>query len=226
MRDWYQDRRAKPKPGKKRLRIRLPWPCCIDHDRISIGIDTADKLFGKIRILHLKDTAAFCDDSYPAIFDLIIGYIRTVKVITDGCDDQIEQPVPVRFRKEGLSHIEQGPQRRNTRRVTLALIIGQRLADSLKEFLTLFERLQDQPIHTLAQRTNGRFNRAKAGHDQNRNVWLDYLRAGYDIEAIHLRHSDIDQQQVKMVLLDVFDCNTRVSQRRNSIARAAQDAVA
>jgi hypothetical protein len=74
------------------------------------------------------------------------------------------------------------------------------------------EGLEQQTIHALSQRTDSCFNSAKTGHDQYGNIRLYQLRAGYDIETIHFRHADINQQQINMLLLKMFDRFTRVSQ--------------
>src|SRR5687767_7680816 len=91
----YENCRAQAKLRKKLLCIRLAGSGGIDHHWVTVCIHSTYKLFSKIQILWVKDIAALCNDQYLITLNLIIGRIRTVKMITDSRYDQIKQPVAV-----------------------------------------------------------------------------------------------------------------------------------
>src|ERR1041384_3780965 len=124
-----------------------------------------------------------------------------MQMLTNGADNQFQKPIAVCFSEESLCHVEQGTKRRNTRGISFALIICQRLSYSLEKFLTGIKRLQKETIYTLAQRLDGGLNRAEAGHDQDRSVRLNHLSAGDHVKAIYFRHTNINDEQIKALLL-------------------------
>ena len=223
-RDRDQDRRAQPKRGKKRLRIRLAGTRCIDHDRIPIRVDAADKLRGKIIFLQLKDFTALRDHRDISIFHLIVGNIRTMEMLANRIDNQVEQPIAIRLGKEGFRDIEQRAQGYDARSIPLALVVCQRLLHRLEQLFTFVEWLQEQTIHSLAQGTDGSFDGSETGHNQRGNIRLDHLCTRDHIEAIHFRHANIDQQEINMRLLEMFERDARVGFGYDIITGTAQDA--
>ena len=69
----------------------------------------------------------------------------------------------------------------------------------------------EDAVHTLPQCADGGLDRAEAGHHQYSDIGLGALRARDHIEAIDLRHTDINQQQVNTLVLEMLNRDTRIS---------------
>src|SRR6266545_1794175 len=149
-----------------------------------------------------------------------------MQVIADCSENQIQQLVTIGLREKSLGDVEQWTERLHTRRIALALIIGQHLTNGRQQFIALLEGLEQQSIHALAQCADRCFHGAKTRHDKNGDIRLDHLGARNHVETIHFGHAYVDDQQINTLLLEMLDCNPRIGKRGDIISRPAENALA
>src|SRR5215208_173645 len=128
-----------------------------------------------------------------------------MKMITYRRQNQVEQFISISLREKSLGNIEQWTECLHTRCIALALIIDQYLACGREQFIASFKWFEQQPVHTLAQGTDGGFHGTKASHDQHINIALDQLSPRDHVKAVHFRHTDIHDQQIHPLLLEMLN---------------------
>ena len=136
-------------------------------------------------------------------------------MLGDHLQDQILQEVELRLGKQDPAQVKQWAQGLQADKIALATILLQRSQHGLYQLIPFREGLQDQAIGTLSQRFHRDLDRAKTGHDHDRQVGLPATRPVDQFEAVHAGHANICQQQIHLAALQDLQALPGVGDRNH-----------